>query len=29
MDEGGVMSEPQTMWVTQTQCVNYRSRKAA
>lgn len=29
MDEGGVMSEPRTMWVTQTQCVNYRSRKAA
>jgi len=29
MDEAGVTSEPRTMWVTQTQCVNYRDRKAA
>jgi len=29
MDEGGVVSKPRTMWVTQTQCVDYRSRKAA
>jgi len=29
MGEGGVVSKPRTMWVTQTQCVDYRSRKAA
>jgi hypothetical protein len=29
MDEGGVTSDLRTMWVTQTQCVNYRDRKAA
>jgi hypothetical protein len=29
MGEAGVVSEPRTMWVTQTQCVNYRDRKAA
>ena len=29
MDEAGVLSKPRTMWVTQTQCVDYRSRKAA
>ena len=29
MDAAGVTSEPRTMWVTQTQCVNYRDRKAA
>jgi len=29
MDEAGVTSEPRTMWVTQTQCVDYRERKAA
>lgn len=29
MDEGGVTSEPRAMWVTQTQRVDYRSRKAA
>ena len=29
MGEGGVVSKPRTMWVTQTQCVYYRSRTAA
>jgi hypothetical protein len=29
MDEAGVVSKPQTMWLTQTQRVDYRSRKAA
>jgi quinol monooxygenase YgiN len=28
MDEAGVLSKPRTTWVTQTQCVNYRERKA-
>ena len=29
MAEAGVMSEPRTIWVTQTQRVDYRGRKAA
>jgi len=29
MAEAGVEGEPRTMFVTQTQCVDYRSRKAA
>lgn len=29
MDEGGVVSEPRTTWVTRTQGVDYRNRKAA
>ena len=29
MAEAGVTAPPRTMWVTQTQCVDYRSRKAA
>ena len=27
--EAGVLSKPRTMWATQTQCIDYRSRKAA
>jgi hypothetical protein len=29
MDEAGVTASPRTTWLTQTQCVNYRDRKAA
>ena len=29
MDEAGVTVPPRTMWVTRTQCIDYRSRKAA
>ena len=29
MDEAGVTAPPRTTWLTQTQCVNYRDRKAA